>query len=375
MIYNRDDSGNEYYALPVYAKTKDLDEIYATKANGDQFYLAKPDGTEIMAKKHDDKGNLVFYFAMTRNQIPICPILVKNQQSLKENIPYFKNSRNKEIYPKRKNRECYIDNENEMIYAKNEYGEEYYATDNNKKYYASRKLPNGDVVQYPIVDKKGKKKYIEENGIYIYPINITKNIPIYPEDEDKNEIYLEKNKKQFYGFNVQKLPVYAKHKTKNDYFALDNNVPYYSFYEQNGDKFQYYPKMKNKREFYLKMGNKEIYAKFKLTERYAKTENLKDEILATDNAIPYYATNENSIEVYPKTTDNQFYRVENSIEKVAMDKKNNVGFYAKTKDQNEFYPKDFNETPVKEDTEILEPMFYIEPTSNEIITHMSSFRD
>lgn len=368
MVYNRDSAGNEYYSLARYARHKDGYEIYALKANGDEFYLKNRDGTEVMARIMSESGSIP-YFARTSDQIPICPILHKNQESLRVDIAYYRTNQKGEIYPKRDNREYYIDDGRKMIYAKNEKNEEYYATVNNKPYYATKILENGDRVQYAITDASGKPKYIEENDIYIYPINITKNVPIYPVDATGKQIYLEKNNKQYYGFNTQRLPVYAKEQNHDDYFALDNKVPYYSFYEINGEQYQYYPKLKTKRQFYLKIGNKEIYAKFKSKERYAKSENAKDDILAVDNNIQYYATNENSIEVYPEARQDQYYREENLVEKVAVNKTNQEGFYAKTQ-ESEFYPKNFNDIPEVK-PEIVEFNVHREPTEDEIMNHIN----
>lgn len=360
--------GNEYYPLEKYAKTQDNNEIYAQK-NNSQFYLAKSNGEEIMAKQFNNKNKLVPFFAMDANQHPICPLLKKDQRYLTENVPYPKRS-NIERYPKRHQHEYYIDRGHGMTYAKNEVRDDYCATNSQgKKYYAFKTLDNEEI-EFPPKNNNKENIYIEENDTIIYPLNITKNLPVYAKDDENNEVYFQKNNVEFYGLNKSQLPIYAKDKDGNDRPAVQNNVPYYSFFNQNGTMYQYYPKLNDKTEFYIKEGNKEIYAKFAADERYAQTVT-NDDILAKDNDIHYYATSGQNIEMYPKLQGQSFYRKEDNVERIALNKTNNEGFYAKNKDNDEFYPKNFNVLPEDENV-IVHVNAPAEPTEDEIKTHISS---
>lgn len=361
--------GNEYYPLERYATTKDREEIYAQKDNN-QFYLSKSNDEEVMAKQFNSQKELVPYFAVDTNQNPICPLLTKDQKCLIQNVPYPKKSKI-ERYPKRNQHEYYINRGHGIKYAKNENNDDYCATNSlGKKYYAFKTSEENEEVEFPPSNHKDENTYIEENNTIIYPLNITKNVPVYSKDKDNNEVYFQKNNVEFYGHNKSRLPIYAKDKDGNDRPALRNNVPHYSFFDKNGTVYQYYPKLNDKNEFYIKEGNKEMYAKFAAEERYAQT-STRDDILAQDNNIPYYATDGKNVEFYPKLGGQNFYRREANIEKIALNKSNNEGFYAKNTDDDEFYPKNFNVLPAEE---IVIPNVNAptEPTDDEIKTHVSS---
>lgn len=362
-------AGNDYYPMEKYAKTKDNDEIYA-KRNKMEFYLINKDNEEIMAKQHNSKKELVPYFALDAHDIPICPILKKDQKCLAQNLPYPKKN-NIERYPKRHNHEYYIDKGSGMGYAKNNLNDEYCATNSqHKKYYASKTSPENEEIEYPPRDHQNKTTYIEDSNTVIYPLNITKNLPIYSKDNEDNEVYFQKKNVEIYGCNKSRLPIYAKYKSGDDRPALRNKVPHYSFFEKEGKVYQYYPKSKDNSEFYIKEGTKDVYAKFDTAERYAKTQN-KDDILAENNKIPYYATDGQNIEMYPSSGGKTFYRKEANIEKIAFNKTTNEGFYAKNTDKDEFYPKDFNVVP-EEEIEIVNVNVPTEPTDDEIKKHISS---
>lgn len=360
---------NEYYPIEKYAQTKDNDEIYAKK-NNSQFYLTKNNTEEIMAKKKDNSQKLVPYFALDTENNPICPILEKDQKCLSQNISYHKKE-NKEKYPKRHQHEYYIDRGSGIVYAKNETNDEYCATNSQgKKYYAfTTSLENEEVEFLPTTHQK-ETTYIEDSNTVIYPLNITKNLPIYSKDKDQNEVYFKKNNVEFYGHNKFRLPIYAKYKNGKDRLALLNDVPHYSFFEKKGKVYQFYPKLKDKTEFYMKDGNKELYAKFDIAERYAQTKT-KDDILAKNNNIPYYATDGQNIEMYPALGGQKFYRKEANIEKIAFNKTTSEGFYAKNKVEDEFYPKNFNVVP-EEEIEVGNVNVPTEPTDDEIKAHISS---
>lgn len=368
-----DASGNEYYAIERYAVDKDLNQIYAKK-NKNQFYLSKNDGTEVyevMAEKKNDENVFLPYFAFEENdETPICPLLTKNQKFLTKNVPYPR-KKNKERYPKRNQHEYYVDRGQGMTYAKNENQDDYCATNSQgKRYYAFKTTSENEEVEFPPQKKNKENIYIEENNTVIYPLNITKNLPVYAKDNDNNEVYFQKNNIEIYGRNKFHLPIYAKDKDGKDRPALQNNVPYYSFYEKNGITYQYYPKLKDKTEFYVKEGKREIYAKFDTEERYAQTKD-QDDILATDNEIPYYATSKENVEIYPKKSGDNFYRKEDDIEIPAINKITNEGFYAKKKNDDEFYPKIFKNLP-EEKTIIVNIDAPMEPTDDEIKAHIAS---
>lgn len=367
---NVDTSGYEYYAIERYALDKDQNQIYAKK-NKNQYYLSKNDGTEVMAEKKNDQNMFVPYFAFEeKDKTPICPILTKNQKCLIKNVPYPAIN-NKERYPKRHKHEYYVDRGQGMKYAKNENLDDYCATNSQgKRYYAFTTTSENEEVEFPPQKKNKENIYIEENNTVIYPLNITKNLPVYAKDKDNNEVYFQKNNVEIYGRNKFHLPIYAKDKDGKDRPALQNNVPYYSFYEKNGIKYQYYPKLKDKTEFYVKEDKKEIYAKFDNEERYAKTKD-QDDILATNDEVPYYATDKENVEMYPKNSGDNFYRKEDDIEKIAINKTTKEGFYAKKKNNDEFYPKNFKTLPEEKTIDVIidAPM---EPTEDEITTHIAS---
>lgn len=362
-------AATEYYPLPFYAKNKDNEEIYAVKRNKDQFYL-NIDGKEIFALKKNSANQFVPYFAKTHTGIPICPILEVGQKFLKEKIDYLRNSNKREIYPMRDSHEFYIMPDNTSIYAKDENASEYYAVNKNKKaYYGGRLTDDGHLIEIPAKDHKLKSIYIEENDTILYPIDHFKNAPIYPMDENKNNFYIEKNNVQIYGKNKQKLPFYAKKSFGDEFFATKNGIDYYASYEAENNHVEYYPKMKNKRQFYLKIGKKEIYAKHNNNEKYAKNEK-KDDILAENDNIPYYAANNNTIEIYPSyVSGRNFYKVINAKEMIAINKANNIGYYAKDEFNNSFYPKDFNPPVELDEPKVEMPQTITEPTLQEILEH------
>lgn len=343
------------------------DEIYPVK-NGDQIYIKPTNNFEIMAKKKDSNGNFTPYFARNRNNHPICPLLKDNMKYLELNIPYPKNSENnKELYPKRNEKEYYIGLNENCIYAKNEDGVDYFATYKNKSYYAFRKNKKGDVIEFPVQNKNNEFTYIIRDDIFIYPLNLTQHEIIYPVDSDGNQHYLEKEGKQYYGFE-DGYPTYAKNKNKDDILALNNQSPYYAFCLVEGN--EYYPSLQNKDEFYLIQNGRKVYAKrANKTEYYARTRN-RNEILADDKNEPYYALSYKQIEIYPSNNlKNDFYKIVDNMECVAKNKITNVGFYAKNFLISEFYPKTFHE---ELDLQVEEKITQVEPTLNDIMVHNAS---
>lgn len=367
-----DAEGNEYYAIPLYAKDNNQSEIYAKKSNNDEFYLQQGnDGQESFALKKDSKGQLVPYFATTSTNIPICPILEVRQKFLKSDISYPRHN-NKDVYPKRNNREYYIMNGNISKYAKNEFLDEFYAINEQQQPYYGGELTNeGFLVEIPARDHNHKTIYIESADSIQYPFDESKNRPIYPVLDGGDEMYLEKNNVQIYAKNKQNLPVYAKKGNGDDYLASNNGIPYYAYYNtSDAKKIEYYPKLKNRRQFYLRSGKKKIYAKHNFDEKYAKTENQND-FLAEDDSVQYYATkNNNEEEFYPSLSSGKnFYRLVDSKELIAMNKTTKLGFYAKDEFKNQFYPKDFNKVEQPNVAEIELPVLVTEPTLEEILKH------
>lgn len=370
MTYPRNQSGDEYYATNKYIKLANGNEIYAKKRNGDEFYLndskTKKDvlALRIIANKPQP------YFALTKDGIPICPIVEDYMKYLKLQINYYKNENGKELYPKLGNNEMYIGFGDIQKYAKNENNDEYYAIRRNKMYYAFKKDKNGDDIEYFAHDHKGNVIMIDTGITIIYPINLKTKNPIYPVSGNGDEKYLVKNNKEIYGTNNLFLPVYAKKKSGDNFFAKDQNESYYASFLKNNKMHEYYPKLSNKKEFYLEKGDKLLYAKHFLTNEYYAKDEIQNEILALNKGLEYYVTNINEDECYPITsTNNEFYRVEGNIEKVAFNKKTKIGYYAKNSKQTEFYPKNFNDIPdilIEEELEVSN-----EPTDDQIQTHMA----
>lgn len=373
MNYEIDNLGNQYYGAGVYAKDLNNDEIYAKMKNGTEHYLFK-DGINIMAKRRDASGNFSEYFALDKDGYPVCPLgdnLVDHERRvLKINIPYYKNADNIELYPRLSHGEYYISNNGNIKYAKNGINDEYFATASGIQFYAYKTSKGNDKIEYPAKNHLDEDIFIERENTIIYPLNITKDTPIYKTDSNNNEKYLEKHNHQFYGCNSKKLPIYAKLKNKDEFFAKKNDAKYYASVKINNITYEYYPKLKNKKEFYLKQGdNEEIYAKKHGRDIYAKSE-IGDDLLAINKALePYYAKNKTNEEIYPSLNNlNQFYKKVDNVEIVALDK--NSGYYARRADSSEFYPKNY-----KDQIEIADRdpglNIYKDPTIDEIENHMS----
>lgn len=360
MSYKKNAEGDEYYGTQ-YAKKRTGHEYYAQKKNGSQFYFTQSDGYEIMATKLIE-GQRVPFFAVDNTGHPICPFTkdVKNENILRFNIDYYTDPSQNELYPRRNTRDYFILALNHIKYAKNATGDQYYPLMDGKAYYAS-KQSGGEVIEFPAKDKTGKNRYIEDNGIIIYPRNITSDIPLYNINlTTGDEVYLKKNKKEFYGCNSRRLPFYAKNKNFDHFFATDNEKPYYASYtNDNNITFEYYPKLMNTKQFYLHIDLSEIYAKHD-----------SNDILATDEQnVTFYAKNDVG-EYYPSLKDGKnFYKKIDNIETLAVI--GTDGYYAKDNLDNEFYPKNFNNV-VEEDAKI-DSVFniYTTPTDDEIIKHLA----
>lgn len=366
--------GNEYYALPRYARNKDHSEIYARKSNNDEFYLEQGNGLEFFALKRDSKNHSVPFFAMTATNIPICPILEVGQKFLKrEDISYPK-IKNKEIYPQRNNREYYIMKKNICVYAKNALLDEYYALNENQiPYYGAELTKEGHLREFPARNHNQQKTYIEISDIILYPFDEQLNRPVYP-ISNGDQKYVAKGDVEIYAKNRQNLPIYAKKANGDDVLALRNGQPYYAFYESGTTRIEYYPKLKNKRQFYLRIGKKKIYAKYNKKEMYAKTETETD-ILAEMDGKQYYATetkNNHIEEYYPSLSSGKnFYKLVDNKEWIARNITTNEGTnYATDEFKNQFYPKDFNkaENPDNAGNVVLPPII-TEPTLEEVLKH------
>lgn len=369
MVNTAKDVGNEYYPLKTYAKDHENNEIYAVK-NGGQFYWANDLGVEVMARRYDTQQQLNPFFALDPKGHPVCPLASPDQTCLKMDIAYVRDSKGTELYPKRDGHEYYIDRGLGMVYAKDKSQNEYYARNKlGQSYYAS-KVDRNETIEYPAKNSQGEPSYIVEGDRVICPINITLNRPLYTRNKAGKEMYFKNKDGELYGCNVSRLPIYAKDKEGNDYLATRNGSPYYSYYDQNGVQYQYYPKLKNNREFYVTEGQKEIYARFDRDERYARSEAAAD-ILAQENTIPYYATNQHNIEMYPLLNGDHKYRVENNVEQIAVNKTTLEGSYAKRQNNDEFYPMNFNPVPEDEGERVVHSV-YKTPTLEEIQKHASS---
>lgn len=361
--------GNEYYALPKYAQDKNHSEIYAQNSNNDEFYRQQQDGTEIFALKKNSKNQLMPVFAVTSQNIPICPILEVGQKFLKKDIAYPK-IKNKEIYPQRNNRQYYIMKNNVCVYARTALLDEYFALNENQKpYYGARLTKEGHLIEFPASDHDKQKIYIENGETIQYPYDELSQRPIYPE-LNGNETYLEKNNVQIYAKNRQNLPVYAKKANGDDILALKGGEPYYAFYDSDTDRIEYYPKLNTRRQFYLRSGKTKIYAKRNSDEIYAKTE-IRDDILAQIDTVPYYATKMNNTEEYYPclSSGKNFYMLVDNKERIAVNKTTNEGFYASDDTGNQFYPKDFNLTENPDAGKVDLPAIIREPTLEEILKH------
>ncbi|GFS94599.1 hypothetical protein NPIL_172951 [Nephila pilipes] len=330
------EEGNTYYA-----NSKDHIEILPKKL-GKEYYLKDNNGNEIYPK--DNKMNeyvIVFennpMYALNSKLEIVYPI------DSDSNSFYHKTDK-KEIYGKDKNEiEQYIFNKtlNKQIYAKDN-GNEYAAKNKNLLYYAWKTNNKNERIEYCPKRADGTEIFLND-----YPKNINTDQYEYPSKYtviDKTEIYFGDPaiKQLFVVDKTNDTPIYAKNKDGNEYLPQKLNEYHYISYKHK----EYYPKLKSTKQFYLKKGQKEIYAKNNKNEYYGQDEN-KNDFLACDNEISYYAEIYNKIssteyskkEIYPKYSNNcEFYRVRNKKEICALINKSKF-YYAKNEQLDEFYPK------------------------------------
>lgn len=365
-------NGDEYYNTNTYKIDSDGKEVYASLKNGSEKYLQFK-GLDIMAKKFNLKREWVPYFAMDQFKHPICPRLETNMMYLELDIPYPKNSKDKQLYPKLNDKEYYIGKNRECQYALDEYQEQYYALNGNDMYYAFHFNDSGEDIEFPRKNKKQEDIFIVNNYYVSYPFNLSKFQPIYPKNE-LDEYYMKVNDIECFAIRNNK-PFYAKNNQGHEILPRDSkNSPYYIFYMENSKKYQVYPTI-NKEQYYLQNKQYKVYAKKDKDEYYAKKEN-KDEFFADASNEPYYAKNKNEVEIYPsKNNKNNFYKKIKEKEIVARNKRTWQGFYARDLNKNEFYPKLFYQIIENESipqVEVKTNYDFIEPTLTDIMTHVAS---
>ncbi|GBN47546.1 hypothetical protein AVEN_122688-1 [Araneus ventricosus] len=246
QIYKKNKDGDENYAA-----VKDVNKIFARKANGTQFYAKY-------------KKNEIYPYV---DGIGI-PIMLKNGKKI-----YAEKNGGKQFYPKDKN-------DNEMVLT-DENLNYYYAKDAGKNEYYP-KMANGREFM-PRNDMYARTS----TGKFKYPVNEWKR-PIYPRNQ---------NGRQFYLIDpVTKKPIFAEYMS-NQYYAKDQNddeyYPENGMYATNnkGDSIYavtrsgkiIYPKDGDDNEFYLNGAVLDSY-------EYLKTLDKKYE----------YAKMQNGAEIYPK---------------------------------------------------------------------------
>lgn len=365
-------NGNEYYDTNAYKTDSYGNEVYATLKNRSKIYL-QIEGLDIMAKIKNSEGKMVPYFALDEFNHPICPRLKHNMMYLELDIPYPRNFKSKELYPKLNNKEYYIGINKQCHYALNEHGEEYYAKNNNIKYYAFYENADGEFIEFPKQNKTHEDIYIIEENNFLYPFNLNKLQPIYPTDKQSKEYYLRLNDKECFAIR-NSTPFYAKDKDGRDILPHDSTgFTYYIFYMLNNKKYEVYPKI-NEDEYYVNHNYIEIYAKKDKDDYYATKKN-KCNFFAKHYHLQFYAKTGKNVEIYPSNNHgDNFYKKIGKKEMIAKDLNNGKGFFARDCNQNEIYPKSFENE--KEESppivEVKKNYDFIEPTLNDIITHEAS---
>lgn len=256
QVYPKNVSQNIF----VYPKDEDGNDYYLNDENGENYYI----------KNGDNESYAYVKFGKFWKNI----LAIRNNA-----LTYAKvNNGQKEIYP-----------------VDNEFQKEYYIRDgnqnpkwaldeNNKPYYPSYKMPlTQDWIQYiPITENI--PNIITENGKQLYPKNLTKNVFVYPKDDNEDEYYLKNEQnEEYYIENENEKQIYASFKNGINRLVYRNGEP-----------------------IYAREGKKEIYPSFG-----------------------------------PGKT--QFYKIINHVERGALLDADQKGYYyAKDEKRDEYYPKDFS---------------------------------
>lgn len=326
QIYPYNPEENRYY----YKYDEDGEPIFALDKDNNPYYPSKKDPTT---------GDFIQYIPTKLDDEPVYITTIEGKQKYPENVTkqipvYPKDSEGNEFYLKDENQEpYYLEHEGNQIYAKNKNdidtvivrnGEEIYATINNgqkqiyprqhtlkrtvciynqrgepifaldenqQQYYPDRidGLTN-ETIQYIPYDigthgRTGEPFPIKEDGIELYPMNLTRNIYIYPRAFGGDEYYLLNSDGKPYYIEIERTEKYASDKNGKNILLVKDNVPVYARADNDANgKKEIYP--------HLGTGQSQFYKRIK-DEEVAALRNVEE-------TIGYYARDEHENEIYPK---------------------------------------------------------------------------
>lgn len=298
-----------------YAEKEGGDQKYGIKRNRDQYYKMNEDDTEEVFAKKFKNNKMEEFYAQTAESVEFLPKKKVGKTWVASN--YRQDGDLNDIYPFNN-----VLNREEYEYEGN--GDPKLALDkDNKPYYPSEKdFLTEDFIQYIPTRIDGKKFYIMDEGKQVYPKNVTKNIFVYPKDENGNEYYLKDSNDEDYYIKNGDNEIYANAKFGDSWkniLAVRNNTPTYA-------------RVNN--------GQKEIYP--------TDDEFQKEYYITDDDQNPIWATDENGKPYYPSYTKPltreliQYIPIIENIPKIITE--NGKQIYPKNVTKNVFvYPKDQND--------------------------------
>ncbi|GFW48184.1 hypothetical protein TNCV_4856771 [Trichonephila clavipes] len=164
-------------------------------------------------------------------------------------------------------------------YAVNHVGDQIYNP--LSKQYASYLFEEEGVVhkiQFVPRNANGSFNFLkDDDGVIIYPFNLTVNLPIFPQNQDGDYTYFRINNIDHYPRTAKGKPIYVKNKQGREVPPFNKNVPFYAK-DVNGKEC--YPKDSNGDEYYIW--------------------NVWTHVPATHNGEAYYAKNHLGEEMYPR---------------------------------------------------------------------------
>lgn len=305
-----------------YAEKEGGDQMYGIKRNRDQYYKMNEDNTEEVFAKKLKGDKMEEFYAQTEDRVEFLPKKKIGDTWVSSN--YRQDGNSKYIYPFNN-----VSNKEEYEYEAN--GDPRLALDqNNEPYYPSERDPLTDeFIQYIPTRRDGERFYIMSDGKQVYPKNVTRNIFVYPKDNDGNEYYLKDENNEDYYIKNGDNEIYANAKFgkfRTNILAVRNNTPTYA--KINNEQKEIYPFDEEfQKEYYVTDGkqqliwaldenNKPYYPSYKkpLTQEWIQyipiIENIQK--IITENGKQIYPKNiTQNVYVYPKDNDDDEYYLEN----------------------------------------------------------------
>ncbi|GFX14750.1 hypothetical protein TNCV_2347091, partial [Trichonephila clavipes] len=151
--------------------------------------------------------------------------------------------------------------------------------------YASYSLEKDGVthkIQFVPRNADGSFNFIKDkDGMVIYPFNLTLNLPIFPQNEEGQDVYFFINSFDHYPRDTKGKPIYVKHQEGHDVPPYSEvNEPMY-FYAKDTDGNECYPRDENGDEYYIWRVWTHVPAKRK-------------------NGDEYYAKDRLGVDLYPR---------------------------------------------------------------------------